>query len=51
MPHLPRFVYVINVNDIHVNCLTNTIKHKHSQCITVEQVQFAFNKIKTRKSD
>ena len=27
-----------NVNDIHVHCIANPFKHKHTNCITVEQV-------------
>ena len=30
-----------NVNDIHVHCIANPSKHKHTHCITVEQVKFA----------
>ena len=33
-----------NVNDIHVHCIANRIKHKHTHCITVEQVKFAIKK-------
>ena len=40
-----------NVNDIHVHCIANPSKHKHSHCITVEQVKFAINKLKPGKSD
>ena len=37
--------------DENVYCIANLIKHKHTQCITVEQVKFALNKLKTGKSD
>ena len=40
-----------NVNDIHVHCIANPSKHKHTHCITVEQVKFAINKLKPGKSD
>ena len=40
-----------NVKDIHVHCIANPSKHKHTHCITVEQVKFAINKLKTDKSD
>ena len=40
-----------NVNDIHVHCIANPSKHKHTHCITVEQVKFAINKLQTGKSD
>ena len=40
-----------NVNDIHVHCISNPSNHKHTPCITVEQVKLAINKLKTRKSD
>ena len=40
-----------NVNDIHVHCIANSSKHKHTHCITVEQVKFAINKLKPGKSD
>ena len=33
-----------NVKDIHVHCIANPSKHKHTHCITVEQVKFAINK-------
>ena len=39
-----------NVNDIHVHCIANPIK-QHTHCITVEQVKFAINILKTGKSD
>ena len=38
-----------NVNDIHVHCIANP--HKHTHCITVEQVKFVINKFKNVKSD
>ena len=38
-----------NDNDIHVHCIANPSKHKHTHCITVEQVKFAINKLKPRK--
>ena len=40
-----------NVNDIHVHCIANPSNHKHTHCITVEQVKFAINKLKPGKSD
>ena len=38
------FIINRNLNDIHVYCIANTIKYKHTLCITVEQVKFANNK-------
>ena len=35
-----------NVNDIHMHCIANPSKHKHTHCITVEQLKFAINKLK-----
>ena len=40
-----------NVNDIHVHCIANPSKHKHTHCTIVEQVKFAINKLKPGKSD
>ena len=40
-----------NVNDIHVHSIANPSKHKHTHCITVEQVRFAINKLEPGKSD
>ena len=40
-----------NVNDIHVHCIANPIIHKHTHCITVEQVKFSINKLNPGKSD
>ena len=34
-----------------VQCIANPGKHKHTHCITVEQVKFAINKLKPGKSD
>ena len=38
-------------NDTHVHCISNPSKHKHTHCITIEQVKFAISKFKTGQSD
>ena len=36
----------MHVNDIHVHCIADTIKHTHTHCINVEQRKFAIKKFK-----
>ena len=36
---------------IHMHCIANPSKHKHTHCITVEQVKYTINKLEPGKSD